>query len=1030
MDNENKKIYTFDQLICQRGKDEDQTPLFAFPKSRLGVTDYELITGKKLHQLVDGAAKALLHSGLIPMTEETVVGVFSVSDLDYLVNVYALGRLGYTSFLISPRLPPSTVANLLTSTNAQILFHAPEHVQLAEETKNLTAHALQTFIILHRSIYDNPDDSSPLFSRNVDPITEQDRRYIMLHSSGSTGLPKPIHYTNCRLLITCLTSPSLIAFQSLPFSHAHGLVTYSQAIWTKKTLYLFNNHVPQTNSTLCSAIEAATPEIVWTVPYVLKLLAESERGIQALKNCKVVSSSGSRCPDELGDLLTSRDVFLGCLFGSTEASLLFTSLTRPRDDEAWNYLRAPAHVLPYLLMKPILDGSSICECVVLDGHRGKSVSNSNSPPNSFYTSDLFIAHPTIPNAWKFIGRADDRVTLLNGEKVLPLPIEGRIVQDPLIKEAVVFGVDRPVPGLLLFRADTEEATKFSEKEFLDHVWPSIEDANRKAEAFSQIGKSMVVVVEHNKKFPETDKSTVKRGQLYKEFEAVIEDTYTRLDGSNGQTGALVLELHELESWLIEAFRELGLELHRDSDFFSFGVDSLKAIHIRGLIIQTLDLGENGESLPSMLVYDCGSIMKLSQKLFDLRMGSETEIQDELALMQDMIEQYCILPKREPGASMATGKNVVILTGATGFLGAHLLSELVASPHIAKIYCLIRPTTTQTPTSRLASVLQKHHLGHLITSPKISCLACNLTLPSLGLPAATLSTLTAESTYIFHCAWMVNFALPLQSFRPDLAGVQNLLKLSLTTTSRPEPAQFIFCSSIAAALGTVPPALIPQTILELLQASKTGYGRSKAIAEHVCEQAVRNSGVRAKVVRIGQIVPSRRDGASKLWNVNEIVPLLTRSALVTGVLPDRSNGGDSCDWIEVDVVSKLICELAEFSRENGNEERVGRFLYNVVHPMSFSWRYEFLPKLKESGMAFEVVGYREWLQKLQKSEDDLEKNPSRKLLGFWASQNWSGNGEIQFDTNADDKTTLLVKTEPRVVDGDLVTELVAAWMKVW
>jgi len=164
-------------------------------------------------------------------------------------------------------------------------------------------------------------------------------------------------------------------------------------------------------------------------------------------------------------------------------------------------------------MKAISPGGSTCECVVLDGHRGKSISNSDEPPNSFHTSDLFIAHPSIPKAWKFIGRSDDRVTLLNGEKVLPLPIEGRIVQDSLIKEAVVFGVDRPVPGLLLFRADTEEAANLSEEEFLDHVWPSIEDANKKTEAFSQIGRNMVVVVAHDKTFPETDKSTVKRGRV-------------------------------------------------------------------------------------------------------------------------------------------------------------------------------------------------------------------------------------------------------------------------------------------------------------------------------------------------------------------------------------------------------------------------------------------------------------------------------------------------------------------------------------
>ena len=236
--------------------------------------------------------------------------------MDYLVNIYALGRLGYTSFLISPRLPPSAVSSLLKLTETRIFLHAPEHAQLAEDAKALTACPIQSLTILPRKVYDNRNDTSPIFSRNVVPITERNRRYIMLHSSGSTGLPKPTDYTNSRLLVTCLTSPSLVAFQSLPFSHAHGLITYSQAIWSRKTIYLFNSHVPQTNSTLCDAIEAASPEIVWTVPYVLKLLAETERGIQALIKCKVVSSSGSRCPDELGDMLVERGVFLGCLFGS------------------------------------------------------------------------------------------------------------------------------------------------------------------------------------------------------------------------------------------------------------------------------------------------------------------------------------------------------------------------------------------------------------------------------------------------------------------------------------------------------------------------------------------------------------------------------------------------------------------------------------------------------------------------------------------------------------------------------------------
>lgn len=61
--NTESKIYTFDQLLRQRAVDVDQTPLLAFTKTRLGVTDYELIDGCTLNRFVDGAAEVLRSKG-------------------------------------------------------------------------------------------------------------------------------------------------------------------------------------------------------------------------------------------------------------------------------------------------------------------------------------------------------------------------------------------------------------------------------------------------------------------------------------------------------------------------------------------------------------------------------------------------------------------------------------------------------------------------------------------------------------------------------------------------------------------------------------------------------------------------------------------------------------------------------------------------------------------------------------------------------------------------------------------------------
>jgi acyl-coenzyme A synthetase/AMP-(fatty) acid ligase len=223
--------------------------------------------------------------------------------------------LGYTTFILSPRLPVTACVNLLRDAGAEILLHAPQFLDLATKTSNILS--LKLVPILTRDHYDNPDDSAPPFERHgIDGEKENLKKLIMMHSSGSTGLPRPIHYTHKRILATMLTAQNLIAFQSVPLFHAHGFISFIQAIYKRKCIYLFNGNVPQTHDTVTAAIRAADPEIVWTVPYVLKLLAEKRDGVEVLKKCKVVSCSGSRCPDELGDLMVREGIHFGTVFGA------------------------------------------------------------------------------------------------------------------------------------------------------------------------------------------------------------------------------------------------------------------------------------------------------------------------------------------------------------------------------------------------------------------------------------------------------------------------------------------------------------------------------------------------------------------------------------------------------------------------------------------------------------------------------------------------------------------------------------------
>lgn len=359
--------------------------------------------------------------------------------------------------------------------------------------------------------------------------------------------------------------------------------------------------------------------------------------------------------------------------------------------------------------------------------------------------------------------------------------------------------------------------------------------------------------------------------------------------------------------------------------------------------------------------------------------------------------------------------------------------MITLPKVSKVYCLLRTTSpNQAPALRLQEALESRNLAEIAKSDKIIPLSSDLSKHDLGLPGQILERLRSETTHIIHCAWEVNFALPVQSFTPQLASLRNLLNFSLSSHFS-RPPRLLFCSSIGTAMATPSQdsrVLIPEApIQELSHSSPTGYARSKLIAERIVENAVSSTGANATILRIGQIVPARTSG-SQLWNPNEMIPLMIRSALTTGTLPDIPGSADQCSWIDVDTLSRAILEIGDVGEpERQNETQ--QLVYNLVHPRPFSWRENFLPDLKSAGLNFEIESWEIWLKKLKDSEANIQKNPSRKLLGFW-EEGPRGDGKrvVVFETKGAEARSESMKTAENIPSGDYVAQLLAAWKAVW
>ena len=106
------------------------------------------------------------------------------------------------------------------------------------------------------------------------------------------------------------------AFITLPLFHNHGICNVFRALYSRKSIHIYNAELPLTRDYLVSVMQQNKFEIFYGVPYALKLLSESQEGIDLLKELKIVMYGGSACPDDLGNLLVDSGVNLVGHYGA------------------------------------------------------------------------------------------------------------------------------------------------------------------------------------------------------------------------------------------------------------------------------------------------------------------------------------------------------------------------------------------------------------------------------------------------------------------------------------------------------------------------------------------------------------------------------------------------------------------------------------------------------------------------------------------------------------------------------------------
>ncbi|KAF7187020.1 Adenylate-forming reductase [Pseudocercospora fuligena] len=1041
------KPRTIDDVIRLRAQDEVQVPILAYARPG-SLTDYELFSGKDLNRLVDEACWVFDDFG-IKTNDDRVIAMYSQSDLSYSISLLALLRMGCKVMTVSARLGPLAVGSLLDRVGCRQVIHG-NTPKVNSTIQDVAAERSDLVLrpMLERGEFDKPDRVPREFFRPTEGLTGKERAALIMHSSGSTAYPKPIFQSHEGFLLDLLTGMNCHAMNPLPWFHLHGLLTSFQAIWMKKTAYLWNAEFPLTTANMVAALRAIEPEIFHGVPYSVKLLSESSEGMELLRKCKHVTSGGARPPDELGEKLVKGGVRFATTFGLTETGHIGDSMRRADDEKDWDFLRLHSYVLPHIVfnkLDEIVNGLATYEAVFLSSHPALMMSNSDDPPGSYHSGDIFIAHPTIPNAWKYIARNDDCVTLANGEKINPMAMEGVLRQDPNVRDALLFGVDQASPGMLVFQSRQTEGTSHSD--YMKAIAASLEEANGFADDFAKVASDMVVILPPDVDYPVTDKNNIIRAAAYRQFADQIQLAYSSdADQEQSLDKKQQLDIPGLEGYLLALFERIsGVAIDNvGDDFYMMGVDSLLSVQIRRMVQRDLDVGEN--PLPSNVVYDGRNIRGLARLLHSLRTnGGCLHSQDANGREHEMsalIERYSSFQTRPNGQYETPQEDVVLLTGSTGALGAHLLHRLLGRKAVRHVYCVVR-SATEDPRHRVLVSLKDRGLDaeHLLTAKTTVYHSGSFGDDHLGLSPDVYQKLANEVTLIVHAAWPVHFQLPLATFETHVRGLHNLLELSLATPWR-QPARVLFASSVAAAYATPPVDDKPAVILEervpdLSHCMETGYAMSKIVGERICERAS-TIGARTAVLRIGQFVGDSQHG---IWNNKEAIPLMIQSTRVTHTLPVLEAANGICQWMPVDEMAEACLQAAEAMTSTSIDgSSCGKICYfNLLSPHTSNWTNDVLPALRKAGIDFTEMPFPDWIEKLQHyaaelGDDAGAKLPASKLMSYYEDlfdDERPGHTCIpRFDLHESLSHLQALRDSTDPVREGLVEKFVEQWMKQW
>ncbi len=981
--NDTQKDYPLDKCVYQIIQEQASRT----PEQTAVTFEDRSLTYKALNDKTNQLARYLRKLGV---GKETMVALILDRSLEMEIALLGVMKSGGAYVPMGTDYPEKRISYILEDTRAPVVL---VHERFAHR---ITKEDVKVICLDTKW-----DDIAKEEISNLNPESGPEDLAYVLYTSGSTGEPKGvacIHKGLCNRLVWMQEAYQLknddCVLQKTPY-------TFDVSGWEFFWPFMYGARLhflkPEGHKDPLHIMEVIAEQNITTLHFVPSMLGGflqivNDQNKESLKPLRRVICSGEALMVEHRDLFFKHiDGELHNLYGPTEASIDVTYYEcKPQDSASTVPIGRPiANTQIYILNKQMMPvpvgvvgevyigGVNLARGYVNKPEKTAQafIHSSISPDRRLYkTGDLGKWLPD--GNIEYLGRIDHQVKI-RGNRIELGEIESALSRYEGIHDCVV--VDRQDQTgdkyLVGYYAAGDAVPVDNLRSFLNNALPEYMVPSR----FMWLEK---IPLNPNGKADRKALPDIEgvRPEMAKEY---------------------VAPRDELETALADVWREvLGVDkvgIH--DNFFDLGGHSL-------LIMKVLSQLQLTYPIKIQDFYDHQTVSELAKRVTKNIEAADEDIDDS-----DFKEET---PFDIPvDITLSGGKEHpenIFLTGATGYLGAHLTYEILNNTD-AHLFCLIRGENEDQVKDRLASTLAFYFEGKDIDFSRITPIMGNIETDGLDLNKERSEQLLSQVDTIIHTAADVRHFGEYAHFKNiNVLGAKRVIDLAMAGNCK----RYHHISTLSIAGDFIPKmsqAFFKESDYNREQELSNVYARSKFESEGLVREAMKN-GLNATIYRVGNLVGSSTTGKfQKNIDTSAFYGLIQGMVHMGAVSPGI---GGEFDMSPIDLSRKAIVALMMLPETSGQ-------CLHVYNPNTTTFT-DLAVVLKTMGYAIKEIPAYEYLSTLKSVQENAEAREVVEKLVPLFDGSTAPKTKMIFDSSVANHFLKAVGFSWPVLSEELITKL--------